>query len=181
MAEDKCWFCQSSVRMTQSHVLLHCPSARLRAGQSEGVGREGPWRCEGVAGQSQMGTAPGEVPRAVGEGLWQTGRTRMGPMPREWMSEWYGRRWKGQPLGMRADGVVLLCFPFPYNHSFVRPRDLRTAHCRGRRISFCTFCSNLPTEGRRLVSFVFPRPHIPWGWMASSRESNKNKIRSAYC
>jgi hypothetical protein len=36
------------------------------------------------------------------------------------------------------------------------------------------FCSSLQTEGRRLVSYVFPRPHIPWGWMALSGESNQN-------
>jgi hypothetical protein len=30
MAEDKCWFCQTSARMTRSHVLLHCPSVKLR-------------------------------------------------------------------------------------------------------------------------------------------------------
>jgi hypothetical protein len=35
MADDKCWFCQSSARMTRSHVLLHCPNARLRAARIE--------------------------------------------------------------------------------------------------------------------------------------------------
>jgi ribonuclease HI len=35
MAEDKCWFCQTSVRMTRSHVFLHCPNARLRAAKAE--------------------------------------------------------------------------------------------------------------------------------------------------
>jgi hypothetical protein len=35
MAEDKCWFCQSSARMTRSHVLLHCPNAKLRAAREE--------------------------------------------------------------------------------------------------------------------------------------------------
>jgi hypothetical protein len=30
MAEDKCWFCQSSARMTRSHVLLHYPNVKLR-------------------------------------------------------------------------------------------------------------------------------------------------------
>jgi hypothetical protein len=34
MAEDKCWSCQTSVRMTRSHVLLHCPSAKLRAART---------------------------------------------------------------------------------------------------------------------------------------------------
>jgi hypothetical protein len=32
MAEDKCWFCQTSAR---SHVLLHCPSAKLRTARAE--------------------------------------------------------------------------------------------------------------------------------------------------
>jgi hypothetical protein len=35
MADDKSWFCQSSARMTRSHVLLHCPNAKLRAARME--------------------------------------------------------------------------------------------------------------------------------------------------
>jgi hypothetical protein len=35
MAEDRCWFCQSSARMTRSRVLLHCPNAKLRAARVE--------------------------------------------------------------------------------------------------------------------------------------------------
>jgi hypothetical protein len=35
MADDKCWFCQSPARMTRSHVLLHCPNAKLRAARTE--------------------------------------------------------------------------------------------------------------------------------------------------
>jgi hypothetical protein len=35
MAEDKCWFCQGSARMTRSYVLLHCPNAKLRAARAE--------------------------------------------------------------------------------------------------------------------------------------------------
>jgi hypothetical protein len=35
MAKDKCWFCQNSARMTRSHVLLHYPSAKLRAAKAE--------------------------------------------------------------------------------------------------------------------------------------------------
>jgi hypothetical protein len=35
MTDDKCWFCQSSARMTRSHVLLHCPNAKLRAARAE--------------------------------------------------------------------------------------------------------------------------------------------------
>jgi hypothetical protein len=35
MAEDKCWFCQTSARMTRSHVLLHCPNAKLRAAREK--------------------------------------------------------------------------------------------------------------------------------------------------
>jgi len=27
--DDKCWFCQDSVKMTRSHVLLHCRNHRL--------------------------------------------------------------------------------------------------------------------------------------------------------
>jgi hypothetical protein len=35
MAEDKCWFCQGPAHMTRSHVLLHCPNAKLRAARVE--------------------------------------------------------------------------------------------------------------------------------------------------
>jgi len=33
--DDKCWFCPGPARMTRSHVLLHCPSARLAAARVE--------------------------------------------------------------------------------------------------------------------------------------------------
>jgi ribonuclease HI len=35
MSDDKCWFYQSSARMIRSHVLLHCPNAKLRAARRE--------------------------------------------------------------------------------------------------------------------------------------------------
>jgi hypothetical protein len=35
MTDDKCWFFQSSARMTRSHVLLHCSNAKLRAARTE--------------------------------------------------------------------------------------------------------------------------------------------------
>jgi hypothetical protein len=35
MTDDRCWFCQSSTRMTRSHVLLHCPNVKLRAARME--------------------------------------------------------------------------------------------------------------------------------------------------
>jgi hypothetical protein len=35
MADDKCWFCQSSARMTRSHVLLHCSNAKLQTARTE--------------------------------------------------------------------------------------------------------------------------------------------------
>jgi hypothetical protein len=35
MAEDRCWFRLTSARMTRSHVLLHCPNAKLRAAREE--------------------------------------------------------------------------------------------------------------------------------------------------
>jgi ribonuclease HI len=34
-ADDKCWFCEGGATMTRSHVLLHCPSARLSAARME--------------------------------------------------------------------------------------------------------------------------------------------------
>jgi hypothetical protein len=69
--------------------------------------------------------------------------------------------------------VFLLCFISPFPHSLVRgglvPRDLRTAHCRGRRIFYVAV--DRPRAGYRIV-----RPHIPWGWMVLSRESNKKNV-----
>jgi hypothetical protein len=35
MAEDKCWFCRGSGRMTRSRVLLHCQNTELRAAKAE--------------------------------------------------------------------------------------------------------------------------------------------------
>jgi hypothetical protein len=33
--EDKCWFCRGRNRMTRSHVLLHCPNARVSLAREE--------------------------------------------------------------------------------------------------------------------------------------------------
>jgi hypothetical protein len=35
MTDDKCWLCQSSARMTRSHVLLQCSNTKLRAARME--------------------------------------------------------------------------------------------------------------------------------------------------
>jgi hypothetical protein len=32
---DDCWFCEGGATMTRSHVLLHCPSARMSAARME--------------------------------------------------------------------------------------------------------------------------------------------------
>jgi hypothetical protein len=51
-------------------------------------------------------------------------------------------------------GVRLFCFTFSCYFLLLgglAPRDLRTAHCRGRRIPF--LCRGRPTEGRLQVSF----------------------------
>jgi hypothetical protein len=37
--DDKCWFCRGRNRMARSHVLLHCPNAKIRAARGEA--REG--------------------------------------------------------------------------------------------------------------------------------------------
>jgi len=41
-ADDKCWFCRRSVRMTRSHVLLHRPNEKLVSGRTDCVGRKEP-------------------------------------------------------------------------------------------------------------------------------------------
>jgi hypothetical protein len=33
--DDKCWFCKDSVKMTRSHILLHCRNAKLVAARVE--------------------------------------------------------------------------------------------------------------------------------------------------
>jgi len=34
-ADDNCWFCQGPVKITRSHVLLHCPNEKLRSARTE--------------------------------------------------------------------------------------------------------------------------------------------------
>jgi hypothetical protein len=34
-ADDWCWFCSGSAKMTRSHALLHCPNPKLRAARVE--------------------------------------------------------------------------------------------------------------------------------------------------
>jgi hypothetical protein len=33
--DDRCWFCRGRNRMTRSHVLLHCPNAKIRVAREE--------------------------------------------------------------------------------------------------------------------------------------------------
>jgi hypothetical protein len=35
LADDECWFCRRPVKMTRSHVLLHCPLEKLLAAREE--------------------------------------------------------------------------------------------------------------------------------------------------
>jgi hypothetical protein len=67
-----------------------------------------------------------------------------------------------------------LVFYLSLLHSLVRgARTPRPAHSALPRAE--DFLSGgRPTEGRlQVYPFVFPRPHIPWGCMALSRELNK--------
>jgi hypothetical protein len=72
------------------------------------------------------------------------------------MDEWVdGRWWKGPPLGARVNqGFPWFTPTFPCFHSFVRgartPRLVHSALLRAED----SFCNSLPTESRRLVSFV---------------------------
>jgi hypothetical protein len=68
LADDRCWFCQTSARMTRSLVLLHCPSAQIRAARKEAWGGNVTRRGEGLACQSKVGTVAGDVLGAVGSG-----------------------------------------------------------------------------------------------------------------
>jgi hypothetical protein len=82
----------------------------------------------------------------------------------EWETVWETER----PLGAR-DKLFFLCV----FTCFVRgARTSGFAHSALSRVEDF-LCSSTLAEGRWLVPFVFPRPHIPWEWTASSHESNK--------
>jgi ribonuclease HI len=61
---DDCWFCKGGAAMTRSHVLLHCPSARM-SGQDGSVGRKGPRRTAFPSDQPQVGEEIAEVSGAL--------------------------------------------------------------------------------------------------------------------
>jgi hypothetical protein len=115
MAEDKCWLCQTSARMTRSHALLHCPSAKLRAARAKA------WEGKDPGGVRVLLANPRWERRlAKFLGLSGVGRVMADktdedePMPREWMSGWFGRRRRRPSLGARADLLFLLLI-FPYS------------------------------------------------------------------
>jgi hypothetical protein len=78
----------------------------------------------------------------------------------------------------RGDEFVAVCFCFALPHpsllhSLVRgARTPRLAHSVPPRARISLVVVDRPRAGYRFISFVFPRPHIPLGWMASSRELN---------
>jgi hypothetical protein len=76
--------------------------------------------------------------------------------------------------------ALFFCFNFPFQNSLVRgARTPRLAHSAPPRVEDSLCCGGLPGGGYRIVSFVFPGPHIPWGSMALSREQNKKIKKSA--
>jgi hypothetical protein len=94
------------------------------------------------------------------------------------MDEWFGRRWKRQPPGVGVKLGFSLGFSFV---SFCKGGSYPES-CAPRTAEVKDFiCSSRLTEGHLLVPFVFPRPHIPWGWTALSQESNKINNVSGAC
>jgi len=58
-ADDKCWFCQDSVKMTRSHVLLHCRNPKLMAARLEA------WEGKNPGGVRVLLANPGWERRSV--------------------------------------------------------------------------------------------------------------------
>jgi hypothetical protein len=109
MAEDKCWFCQSSARMTRSHVLLHCPNAKLRAARAEA------WEGKDPGGVRVLLVNPRWERRFVkflelsGVGRVMADGTDEDGAYAARMDEWgHGRRGKGSPPGAKVN--LLTCF-----------------------------------------------------------------------
>jgi hypothetical protein len=83
------------------------------------------------------------------------------------MDEWlHGKRWKPP----REAWVNLISPLFTFPLSVRGARTPRPAHSAPPRLEGLLCCSGLAGGWLLVFSFVFPRPHIPWGWMASSRE-----------
>jgi hypothetical protein len=83
------------------------------------------------------------------------------------MSGWHGRRWKGPPSGARVNLYAFPSFTFLSLHSFVRgDPDLRTAHCRGRRVSYVVIDRPRAGYWSFLLSFL-GRISLGDGWNAS--------------
>jgi len=84
-ADDKCWFCQDSVKMTRSHVLLHCRNPKLVAARLEA------WEGKNPGGVRVLLANPRWERRFVraslgSGGRWLMGRTKKLLMPQGWMS-----------------------------------------------------------------------------------------------
>jgi len=113
-ADDKCWFCQDSVKMTRSHVLLHCRNPKLVAARLEA------WE----------GKNPGGIRVLLANPRWERRFVRFLEL------SGVGRT--------MADGTdeeaALACFSFSFPllvvWGYSCPRALRTAHRGGRWISF---------------------------------------------
>jgi len=133
-ADDKCWFCQVSAKMTRSHVLLHCRNLKLVAAGLEA------WEGKNPGGVRVLLASPRWERRFVRflsylrlGGRWLMGRMKKLLMPQGWMSGLYGKPGEdGRSVG-RTKNCLLACFSFfPPLFTVWRyscPRALRTAHC----------------------------------------------------
>jgi hypothetical protein len=152
MAEDKCWFCQSSARMTRSHVLLHCPNAKLRAARAEA------WEGKDPGGVRVLLANPrwerrfvkflelSGVGRVMADGTDEDGAYAARMDERVAWEAVEGSAPSGRGL------ISFVCFSFPFSqvslpHSFVRgARTPRPAHSALPRPEDL-ICRSSPAEG----------------------------------
>jgi hypothetical protein len=142
MADDKCWFCQSSARMTRSHVLLHCPNAKLRVARMEA------WEGKDPGGVRVLLANPRWERRLVkflelsGVGRVMANGTDEDGAYAARMDEWV--RWKEQPQGAKVNFL----YSTPRGDDFGRAcfyLSFFTFFCKGG--SYPETCAQRTAEG----------------------------------
>jgi hypothetical protein len=128
MAEDKCWFCQTSARMTRSHVLLHCPNAKLRGARAEAWEGKDPGGVRVLLANPRWERRFAKFLELSGIGRVMANGTDEDGAFAARMDEWVA--WEtGSPSGRGLIVLSLFCSLFLYYHSFVRgARTPRPAH-----------------------------------------------------
>jgi hypothetical protein len=111
--DDKCWFCRGRNRMTRSHVLLHCPNAKIRAAREEAWEGKDPGAL-GSFCRTHGGKEAPQIPRALGGGESDggRGRRRRGPGREAGPVDSVGNGGMGCAEGTRLITFSLLFFPW---------------------------------------------------------------------